>query len=269
MNLQSFQVILEAGAKLLALVATLCMALSVLFDWGYLAGLGLTFSEVPTSLSDHTRSAVLWLPLVVSVFPLAVVVTLFTEQFDAKHIREAESRGEDISTHIDSEAKNARRILAIFAPVGFMLWLAFGDRTGPFFVLAAMALWALVVARAADHDYHGIRLSMNFNFYLLILPIIAFVLYMGGYTSGRKGIPPYQEVGTIDVHSAENQYKLKANVVRFFDKTVIVIDENGKVLLLKPENIVQVKKAKSISIDRGGLCDYWRISCPDDNIHAQ
>lgn len=268
-TLHSYQSILEVGAKLLALIATLCVALSVVFDWGYLTALELTFSEVPTSLSDHTRSAVLWLPLVVSVFPLAIVASLFSAQLDAKDMREAKSKGEDIATYIKNDAKNARWLLAIFSIIGVLLWLAFGYRARSFLVMAALAVWVLVVVRATPHDYLGIRLSMFFRFSLVVLPIIPFGLYMAGYNSGREGISPDQQFGTITVRGSGNQYQLKANVVRIFEKTAIVVDGNRKALLLKPDDIVQVEKAKPISINKGVLCDYWRISCPASNIHVQ
>lgn len=268
-TLQSFQSILEVGAKLLASIATLCIALSVVFDWGYLTALELTFSEVPTSLSDHTRSAVLWLPLVVSVFPLAIVASLVSAQIDAKDSREAKSRGEDISAYIKNDAKSARLVLVIVSVIGFLIWLAFGYRARSFLVMAALAGWVLVVVRATPHDYLGIRLSMLFRFSLVVLPIIPFSLYMAGYNSGREGISPDQQFGTINVRGSGNQYQLKANVVRLFEKTAIVIDENRKVLLLKPDDIVQVEKPKPVSINRGVLCDYWRVMCPASNIHVQ
>lgn len=268
-TLQSIQSALEVGTKLLALIATLCVALSVLFDCGYLAALELTFSEVPTSLSDHTRSAILWLPLVGSVFPLAVVVNLFLDQVDAKDAREVKSRGEDISTYMKNEAKRARWSLAIFTVVCFLLWLAFGYRARSYLVLGAITLWVLVVVRATPHDYLGIRLSLLFRLGLVVLPIILFGLYVAGYNSGREGIAPNQQFGIISVRNPEDQRQLKANVVRVFEKSAIVIDENHKVLLLKPDDIVQVEKAKSISINRGLLCDYGHISCPADNVQAR
>lgn len=268
-TLQSFQSTLEVGAKLLTMVATLCVALSVVFDWGYLTALELTFSEVPTSLSDHTRSAILWLPLAASLFPLAIVASLFSAQIDAKDVREAKSRGEDISAYVTNDAKSARWVLAIFSVIAFLLWLAFGYRARSFLVMAALAVWVLVVVRATPHDYLGIRLSMLFRFSLVVLPIIPFSLYVAGYNSGREGISPDQQFGTINVRGSGGQYQLKANVVRLFEKTAIVIVENHNILLLKPDDIIQVEKAKSISINRGVLCDYWRISCPASNLNVQ
>lgn len=267
-TLQSIQSTLEIGTKFMALIATLCVALSVLFDWGFLAALELTFSEVPTSLSDHTRSAILWLPLAVVMFPLAIVVSLFLDQDDAKDKLEAKNRGEDISTYIKNGAKRARWSLGVFTVVCFLLWLAFGYRARPYLYLGAIALWVLVVIRATPHDYLGVRLSMIIRFGLVIAPIFTFSLYVAGYNSGRERIAPDQQFGTIIVRGAENQDQLKANIVRFFDKFVIVIDEHQKILLLKPDDIIRVEKAESVSINRGLLCDYWHIACPAITIRA-
>lgn len=52
-------------------------------------------------------------------------------------------------------------------------------------------------------------------------------------------------------------------------KAAIVIEENRNVVLLKPDDIVQVKKANPISINKGVLCDYWQISCPGGNFHVE
>lgn len=268
-TLQSIQFTLEVGTKILALMATLCVALSVLFDWGYLHALELTFSEVPTTLSDHTRSAVLWLPLVVLVLPLAVVTSLFLHQVDAKDLGEAKGRGEDISAYIKNEARDARWVLAIIAIACFLLWLAFGSRARPLLFIGGIAFWILVVTRLTPHDYLGVRTTMILRFCLVILPSIPFSLYIAGYNSGREGISPSQKFGIINVRSSDNHSQLKANIVRIFEKTAIIIDENRNIVLLKPDDIVQVKKAKSPSINKGLLCAYWRISCPTGNIHAE
>jgi hypothetical protein len=260
--LQSLQSTLEVGTKLLALIAALCLALSVIYDWGYLAALDLTFSEVPTSLSDHARSAILWLPLSASLLPLAIVVNLFFDQLDAKEMREVEIKGQDVSTHIKNEAKRARGDLACIALVSMLLWLAFGYRARFFLSCAVICFWVLIVVRATPHDQLGTRASMLLRFGLVVIPLFPFGLYVAGYNTARQYIAPHQQFGKITVRHLERPHQLSANVVRFFERSVVAIDDNNKVILLKPNDIVYVEKNKSISINNGLICDYWHALCP-------
>jgi len=149
------------------------------------------------------------------------------------------------------------------------LWLAFGYRARTYLSLGTIILWALVVIRVTPHEYLGIRLGMILRFCLVVLPIIPFSLYVAGYNSGRERTALDQKFGTISVRGSETQYQLKANVVRLFEKSAIIIDENHRVMLLKPDDIARVERAEFVSINRGLLCDYWHISCPAFNTRSK
>lgn len=52
-------------AGLLSLISVFLLAISVSYDWAYLNELGLSISALPTTLADHMRSAILWIPAIV------------------------------------------------------------------------------------------------------------------------------------------------------------------------------------------------------------
>ena len=56
---------LERVGKIMAVIASFSLIVSVFYDWGFISALGLRFSEIPTSVSDHVRSWLVWLPKVV------------------------------------------------------------------------------------------------------------------------------------------------------------------------------------------------------------
>jgi hypothetical protein len=65
----------EVVAKQTAGVAALLLCVSVFYDFSYFAALGLTFAEVPTTVADHIRSALVWAPgTAFWVFSLSLVV---------------------------------------------------------------------------------------------------------------------------------------------------------------------------------------------------
>jgi hypothetical protein len=259
---KSMQAALEIAAKVIALAATVCIALSVLFDWGYLSALDLRLSEVPTSLSDHTRSAILWLPVAGFTFPPGFVFSLFSGELDARDAREAKDRGEDLSVYAAKEAKHARRNLAVMAVVSLFLWLAFGDRSRPFLFFAAIIAWTLVVVRVTPVTAGNWRLGYSLRFSLLLPPLLAGSLFLLGYNTGRAAIAPDQLFGTLSIRGGSGIEQMKGNIVRPFERFVIVIDEKRKVIVLKPDDIVRVEKAGYSSSNKGLLCEYWLFACP-------
>lgn len=66
---------LEAYAKLfavlVAVVPVICLVLSLFYDWSMFRAAGISFSSAPTSIADHFRTTLVWMPY---VFILAVFV---------------------------------------------------------------------------------------------------------------------------------------------------------------------------------------------------
>ena len=48
---------------IISFLTSTLLVLSVVYDFTYLSALNLSFSQIPTTISDHIRSALLWAPL--------------------------------------------------------------------------------------------------------------------------------------------------------------------------------------------------------------
>ncbi len=68
--------------KLVGLLTAGTFCLSVLFDWGYLEGLGLSFTSVPTTIADHVRDALLWVPGVLTAVVAYVSLELMSRRIE-------------------------------------------------------------------------------------------------------------------------------------------------------------------------------------------
>ncbi|MGR3915028.1 MAG: hypothetical protein OD918_11065 [Gammaproteobacteria bacterium] len=65
---------MKNASTFLGLISAGILTLSVAYDFGYLFRFGVSFAEAPTTLSDHIRSSLVWIPSVVfTVFSLVVV----------------------------------------------------------------------------------------------------------------------------------------------------------------------------------------------------
>jgi hypothetical protein len=56
---------LEGAGKATAGISGILLIFSVFYDYNYLLALGLSFSDIPTTIADHVRSAIVWLPRLV------------------------------------------------------------------------------------------------------------------------------------------------------------------------------------------------------------
>ena len=81
-NNTSLTVSLDLIAKLVGLAASASLVLSVIFDWGFYSALSLSFLEVPSGLSDHVRSALIWFPKVVAAFGGIFVFEMLTKRIE-------------------------------------------------------------------------------------------------------------------------------------------------------------------------------------------
>lgn len=78
----SWTVSLDLIAKLVGLAASISLAASLIFDWGFYSALNLSFLEVPSGLSDHARSALIWFPKVVTAFGGLFVFEMLTRRIE-------------------------------------------------------------------------------------------------------------------------------------------------------------------------------------------
>ncbi|MDR3096237.1 MAG: hypothetical protein LBV73_04080 [Paraburkholderia sp.] len=56
--------IFDYFSQLVALTASASLVASLAYDWGFFYTIGISFHDLPTSLSDHARTALDWAPTV-------------------------------------------------------------------------------------------------------------------------------------------------------------------------------------------------------------
>jgi hypothetical protein len=74
---KQFSVVEDLG-KVFATLGGVFFLFSVFYDYCYLNALGLTFREVPTNITDHVRSAIVWAPrlLIFLLFSFSIIFLL-------------------------------------------------------------------------------------------------------------------------------------------------------------------------------------------------
>ena len=73
---------LEKLPALISVIAASILGLSVVYDYGFFYILGTGFSEMPTTLSDHLRSSLSWIPETIIVIFAVVAFEMFNRRIE-------------------------------------------------------------------------------------------------------------------------------------------------------------------------------------------
>mgnify|MGYP001078839815 CR=1 FL=1 len=110
----------ERAPALIAIFSAVVLAISITYDFGYLAYSGLSFSEVPTTISDHIRSSLAWIPPTIIMLFGMLAMELLNRRIE--------------------QGKTEEELIAASPTSRFTAWF----RESPKYVLMAFALLVLI-----------------------------------------------------------------------------------------------------------------------------
>ncbi|MDD5250663.1 MAG: hypothetical protein PHY45_16925 [Rhodocyclaceae bacterium] len=252
--------LLDNAGKAIALAATTCLCLSVLYDWGYFFAFGLTFAEVPTTISDHVRSALVWLPESTILLAGWAAVAPWPEFSVPSSLT--------IAAHRDTEPNEVERsrpqLLRFVGVSTVAAWIGaflIGDRWLAAYAFAAILSWGFLFARARSHPGLRERLPQETWRAILWFPIVAIVIFSFGHADAHFALQAKFSPAKVYVQSAAPDSPLELQVFRQFEKFLLVRDKNNNVVLFKPDQITKVEDmAKPLRIP-GILCLQFGVAC--------
>jgi hypothetical protein len=252
---------IELFTKLFALLATLCFLFSIMFDWGYFSALGLSFSVVPTSLSDHLRSSLIWVPEVVASCLFASFFVLYLQKKIKLRTPIAVANSEDIKAQVDRRTKlKAPWILIPTAAPFVLLWLLLGDRFRGLLMLTLFIAWPVLVIYFT-HGLADVRFVMWARVVLIFIPILTLGFYSMGQRTARSEIFGSPKLATVILKDKTGQSAHRLTILRTFEKVIIVKDAAGMITLVRTEDIVRVEGLSKPPFFSGLLCTWFNIGC--------
>ncbi|MBR8076079.1 MULTISPECIES: hypothetical protein [Burkholderia cepacia complex] len=259
---------LESASKGITLVAALALPCSVVYDWAYYSRLGLELAQVPTTLSDHARTAVNWLPAMVLATAITIALHLAGRRLDgwadpAELYRGAVARVATARWH-------KRMFVRIFVSPYSLLWTgavvnggAFlyygGGQLGGFLVATAALLGLLLYLVLPPIDKAPKWLVSQLRIAILFGPMLAASAFSAG---DRAAVSALKENPTASVTLTNNQVLSKMVVLRYLDKGVLVKRSDSHLLFVLWSSISEIDDARQRSTIRGLRC-IWFASCDD------
>ena len=239
--------LLEFGGRSVALAVALGFVLSVGYDYGYLMILGLNFQDIPSTISDHIRTALIWLPVAMMV---AIGNIGLIWRFGGNNHGEVKKK---------PKSRQAARVLValvlVFVNI-LVAWLADKAILLIAIILSLGVLTAIIAFKplyAASHLRSTVRLLALLACSFLVL--MAFGMYAASYGTAKA------EPVRILLKDAPDA--ITARTVRYFERGALLANWPAPQVLFVPwDQVKEIRSTSSHRLDERGFCLRFGWGCP-------
>lgn len=250
----------EQVGKLVGLTAATLLVLSTAYDFSFLYALGLSFEDVPSTLADHARSAIVWAPRA------AIYVLAFT-MYEMFMRRTENGLSEEELIHSSPNPKFTRAfrrgpsilfgITVVLLVVGDVLFTA--SSHGLF--VAGIGTWGMLSLAIVRHPRMGAQFSTTGGRLFVIVPIVVMWVGLLGYGRAASMLSSTSVQWTVELKAAQGTVKRQLLGLRRFSSSAILVAADRTVSVLPSESIIAAELIRTSDADAPRVCRWFGISC--------
>lgn len=248
--------------KGLGLCGILAFLSSVCYDFGYFWALGLSFSDAPTSVSDHVRSGLDWIPFNIAAFGLAAIIIVTLKPFyknfeDTKEDAEiTKKRMNDFNSFVQKFFKWAFPLTGASTVI---LYILLGDSMPNSLVGISLLLGIYTVILNIVNRKGFFRLSAQMFIMIILLPTVFLYAFSEGYRDAKRSIMHPTKIVTTVNHTE----CINLQLIRMFEKGALVaVDGEQKIAFVGWDKISIIKLQDIPKPFAGMLCPWFGLRCP-------
>lgn len=222
--------------------------------------LGLRFSEVPTTITDHIRSAIVWVPHVGGM-----ALLFFIYELAMRRVEGGKTEDEIIASSSNPKFTKAFRasadaLIPIIGLIAIAIWLFLGTSYSGLY-LAFIMLWGFLSVSVVNHARMGHRFNRATSRLFIITPIFAAIIGSFGYTEGERLLSAKDANWEIAIEDGDRRIIYQVAGVRRFDSVVIAVDMQKQVWLYPAASVVSARYMTSNDLDVLNGCRWFGILC--------
>jgi len=245
----------------MGIIASISFAASLLYDWGYYAALELSFADIPSSLTDHARSTLIWVPAILGGFIPYFIFEVFTRRIERGMTEE-----EITSTSpkwIKKFRASPQKLIFYSSFIFAIAYVLMGDIFFNFAILAAIVLWISFAEWSQSHPRIEARRSLHVRLAIIILPAIGILLFSYGRSDAIKA---YLAAPNTAFSLSGRNVPIEATVLRYFDKGMLIKEKGGPIVFYQWSSITQIRTAAMYKPNLGILCSQLQIRCLNSEL---
>lgn len=246
---------LDRLSKTVGIGAALAFVFSVVYDWAYLEALGLSFSAVPTSISDHVRTGLLWLPLVCTMLFVSYVIEFMTLPRD-------EGKTQTVPTGASKTAKPSRLplVLKAIAVGGLLVFVGLGG-SAPRLGLVLIFAWTLFAEAIITYP-RLVAVLPRPRSRVLFWAVPGAVLVVATLGAVRADMDQRltRPKATFKVEGSATATRT-ARPIRHFERVVLALDDHKRVVMLRSDDLISIEDLPSPWYFDGAICSLFKVGC--------
>ncbi|SDN39923.1 hypothetical protein SAMN04488516_10212 [Desulfonauticus submarinus] len=244
-------------AEGITIVVAIGFVISVIYDWGFVYAIDIDLMSLPTTISDHFRTGVIWFP-----YLLAFVLMYFAVEYQFQRVEKGLTEQEIIESSKNPEKLKKFRegpwkLIKWTAPLAVFNYILIGDIMSSALPLMLSILWMGFAEWCYSAPLIKLRRSWESQAAFTFLPIIFILAFFSGYNAAvdasmRK---PKQVIITFSQKSPH----LKGKLLREFERGVFILNHNDHVTFIPWGQIKSIKTVEKYKPFRGILCEWFQI----------
>jgi len=225
-------IILEKFAKASGVLAVCALVLSVVHDWGFFFALDIGFIDIPTSIGDHIRSALIWLPNTLFCFFIVIAIEFVNQRIERGLTEEEIIQSSKKPERLRKFRQGPAVLFRILAPVLVAGFLLIGDFYRGILPIALVVCWAMFSEWANNAPLIKIRRNETTQKLFHWLPIIFFLVFFWGYNNASDLAS--DEAPRFKLTLSNIDPALEVNVLKHVEKGTLVIEPKTKKITFIP-----------------------------------
>ena len=235
---------------LCASVASLSVLVSFVYDWGFLYTLGISFSEAPTTISDHIRSWLVWLAILTApaLFLLAQELLLIRLEKGMTETDIIEASPDPVWEQ--RRFDRPRKFILVTCILIFVLWLFLGDHFGDGLLFALPIIWISFARWVFRNPFVKSRYSPFFEKTAILLPATAIFVFFLGASYARIELRQSSATHQLVLQTTAEEVTL----LRSFQEWLLIRHEDTTIAWVHLNKVVQIQVIEENKPYRGLAC---------------
>ncbi|MBI3095774.1 MAG: hypothetical protein HYY97_12980 [Rhodocyclales bacterium] len=253
---------LDLSTKAIGLVASCCLAASLIYDWGFYLALDLSFLEIPSVLSDHVRSALLWFPKLAVSLGALLVHELFIQRMEKGMTEEEIIASSQNPERTRRFRDGPQKVIALLAVLGVIGYIIAGDIFLGILPLGLCIAWVSFSVWAQSPERLRIRRPIAIRLAIHLLPPISIWMFFTGYNDAIRLYQP--RAGESHITIKNNPKPLAVVLLRQLDKGLLLKEDNGAIGFRPWSEIERIETPGKYKPNRGIVCSWLNVGCLQD-----
>lgn len=243
-----------------AILVSLGFVISVIYDWGFFYSLGLDYTSVPTTIQDHFRTGIVWLP-----YLFAFIFMSFAIEFQFQRVERGLSEKEIIDNSPNPEKTKKFRegpwkLIKWIAPLAVFNYILVGDIISSILPLMLSVIWMSFAEWCYSAPLIRFRRSWEAQTAFTFLPIIFIFAFFSGYNTAIDNAK--REPTKVVVQRSQPLPSIKGNLLRELERGVLILADDGHISFIPWAQVGVIDNQEKYKPFRGILCE-WLHHCEE------